>query len=252
MPQRWIELLQRRRAEYRGTDRVLNIAHRGARAFAPENTIAAIDKAAELGADMVEIDVHRSRDGELVVLHDLAEELTLAEIRRGDARIPTLAECVLRARGLSMLVNIEIKNLPKRYPRIEDAIAAVVERLDAARDVLLSSFDHESLAAVRRLNDTIATAVLTESRLYQPVEYLTRLGADALHPGGYVPDRGTIEAVRASGRGLNVWTENDPERMDRLIALGVTGIITDYPNVLRDRLDAVSRPIATKRESPDS
>src|SRR5438128_1494154 len=172
VPRRWIELLQRRRAEYRGIDRVLNIAHRGARAFAPENTIVAIDKAAELGVDMVEIDVHLSRDGELVVVHDLAEELTLAEIQRRDARISTLAECVLRARSLSMLVNIEIKNLSKRYLHIEDAIVTVVERLDAVRDVLLSSFDHESLAAVRRLNDTIATAVLTENRLYQLVEYL--------------------------------------------------------------------------------
>src|SRR2546427_1678113 len=107
MPRRWIALLQRRRAEHRGSDRVLNIAHRGARAFAPENTIAAIDKAAELGADMVEIDVHLSRDGELPVVHDLAEDLTLAEIQRRDARIPTLAECVLRARSVSMLVDIE-------------------------------------------------------------------------------------------------------------------------------------------------
>jgi glycerophosphoryl diester phosphodiesterase len=252
MPRRWIELLQRRRAEYRGTDRALNIAHRGARIVAPENTIAAIEKAAELGADMVEIDVHLSRDGELVVIHDLTEDLTLTEIQRRDPRIPTLTECVICAHGLSMLVNIEIKNLPKRYPHIEEKLVAALERLDAVRDVLMSSFDHESLATVRRLNDLIATAVLTENRLYQPIEYLTRLDADALHPGGDVLDRDTIQAIRASGRGINVWTENDPARMGRFVDLGVTGIITDYPNRLRDLLDASGRPISTKRVPPRS
>jgi len=236
MSRRWIELLQRRGRDDRGIDRVLNIAHRGARAVAPENTIEAIDKAAELGADMVEIDVHLSRDGELVVTHDLKEDLTLAEIHVKDPRIPTLTECVMRALGLSMLVNIEIKNLPKRYPQIEVKIVAVIERLDAVRHVLVSSFDHESLAAVRRLSATTATAVLTKDRLYQPIEYLSRLDADALHPGGYVPDCDTIRDIRASGRGLNVWTENDPEQMRRFIELGVTGIITDYPDRLRDVL----------------
>src|SRR5207253_3218980 len=101
---------------------------------------------------------------------------------------------------------------------------------------LISSFDHESLAVVRRLSPTIATAVLTDERLYQPLEYLQRLDADALHPGGYVPDREVIEAICASGRGVNVWTENDPGRMRHLIEAGVTGIFTDYPDRLRDLL----------------
>jgi glycerophosphoryl diester phosphodiesterase len=238
MSQRWVELLQRRRDEHRGTDRVVNIAHRGARAFAPENTIEAIDTAAQLGADMVEIDVHLSRDGQLVVTHDLPEDLTLAQIQTMDPRIPTLPQCLTRARSLSLLVNVEIKNLPRRYPHIEEMVVAAVERQEVVRHVIVSSFDHESLAIVRRLNDTIATAALTQDRLYEPVEYLTRLDADAFHPGGYVPDRETVHAIRAGGRGVNVWTENDPERMYRLIAAGVTGIITDYPDRLRDLLDA--------------
>src|SRR5919197_4038286 len=97
MSQRWIELLKRRGGKYRGTGRVMNIAHRGARAVAPENTIEAIEKAAGLGADMVEIDVHLSRDGALVVTHDLPERLTLADIQAKDPRIPTLPQCLARA-----------------------------------------------------------------------------------------------------------------------------------------------------------
>jgi glycerophosphoryl diester phosphodiesterase len=239
MTERWVELLQRRRDEHCGTDRILNIAHRGARAFAPENTIEAIDKAAQLGADMVEIDIHLSRDGHLVVRHDLDDDLTLAEIQEMDPHVPTLVDLLTRAQNLSLLVNVEIKNLPRRYPHIEERVVAAIERLEAVRHVIVSSFDHESLVVVRQLNDTIATAALTRDRLYQPAEYLTRLDADALHPGGYVPDRETVRAIRAGGRGVNVWTENDPERMRRLIAAGVTGIITDYPDRLRDLLDAM-------------
>jgi glycerophosphoryl diester phosphodiesterase len=252
MSQRWIELLQRRRGEHRGTDRVLNIAHRGARAFAPENTIEAIDKAAELGADMVELDVHLSRDGELVIMHDLKDDLTLSEIQTRDPRIPTLEECVARAQILSLLVNVEIKNLPRRYPQIEEKVVAVIERLDAVHQALVSSFDHESLAVVRQLNNRLATAVLTEDRLYQPLECLMRLDADALHPGGDLLDRDMIQAIRSSGRGVNVWTENDPDRMHHFIHVGATGIVTDYPNRLRHLLDATARRLATTPRPPRS
>jgi glycerophosphoryl diester phosphodiesterase len=186
---------------------------------------------------MVEIDIHLSSDGELVVTHDLANRLPLSDIRRLDPRIPTLAECVTRARRLSMLVNVEIKNLPRRYAGIEETVVRTLERLDAAGDVLVSSFDHESVVAIRQLCDTVATAVLTEARLYDPVAYLNRLDADAYHPAASVPDRGAIQAIRASGRGVNVWTENDPRRMRRLIEAGVTGIVTDFPDRLRDVID---------------
>src|SRR5919197_3763261 len=158
MSQRWIELLKRRGGKYRGTGRVLNIAHRGARAVVPENTIAAIEKAAELGADIVEIDVHLSRDGELVVTHDLAGSPTLAEIRAKDPRIPTLPQCLARARDLSLLVNVEIKNLPRPYVQIEQAVVNAIERQGAARHVIVSSFDHQSVAIVGQLHAAIATA----------------------------------------------------------------------------------------------
>ena len=237
MSRRWIALLARRRPEYRGTDRVLNIGHRGAGDLAPENTLVALDRAAEAGADMVEIDVHLSRDRELIVRHDFDGSLSLEDVRERHPDTPTLAECITRAQQLGLLLNVEIKNLPARYPGIEAQVVATVRRLDAVLDVLISSFDHEALAAVRALNDAVATAVLTQDRLYQPLTYLMRLDADALHPGGYVPDRALADTIRASHRGVNVWTENDPATMRRLVASGVTGIITDYPNRLRTLLD---------------
>jgi glycerophosphoryl diester phosphodiesterase len=153
--------------------------------------------------------------------------------------MPTLSECLACARRLSLLVNVEIKNLPAAYPDIEQAVLAAIARADAIRQVLVSSFDHESLALVRQMDPAIATAVLTHERLYQPAEYLMRLDADALHPGGYVPARHTVAALRSGRWGVNVWTENDPERMRTLIAAGVTGIITDYPDRLREMLDSL-------------
>ena len=290
MPSRWKALAER------SGHVPLNIAHRGGRAFAPENTIEAIDKAARLGADMVEIDVQLSRDGLPIVIHDddlvrcsnattrfpnrspwYVAEFSLAELQSLDAgswyvaelgkppvsrqaflrsltdaereafitrddlsayasgrvRHPALNECLARARDLSMMVNVEIKNLPRRYPGIvEKTVAAVVEA-GIEHLVLVSSFDHEAVAAVRRLNGVIATAVLTQEVLYQPEAYLARLDADALHPE-CLPGADAMAAIGSSGRGVNVWTENDPRRMRELIDAGVSGIVTDYPNRLRD------------------
>src|SRR5207244_10861016 len=106
MSTRWTALVRQRRANHRAVQRVLNSAHRGARAVAPENTLEAIARAAELGADMVEIDVHLSTDGEPIVTHDLEQPLTLAEIARRHPHIPTLSSCLIQARLHSLLVNI--------------------------------------------------------------------------------------------------------------------------------------------------
>ncbi len=238
---RWAALVARRRAEFRGKDRVLNIGHRGAAGLAPENTIAAIETAARAGADMVEIDVHLSPDGQLVVAHDFDE------VEDRGRSLPLLGDCVGRARALALLVNVEIKNLPRAYPGIEERVVATLGELRALDEVLISSFDHESLAAVRRLTKEVATAVLTRDRLFEPAQYLERLDADALHPGGFVPDERLVASVRATGRGLNFWTANDPAVMQRLIAVGVTGVVTDCPNRLRDLLDSGDSHAAPSR-----
>lgn len=286
--------------------RTIVVGHRGARAFAPENTLPAFEKAAALGCAMVELDVHPARDGELVVHHDdrlgrctdvaarypgraddfisdfdaaelrtldagswHARELALPAARRqaflrtlgeaelarhlpaaerlrlaaGDTRIPTLAEVLALARRCDLMLNIEIKSIPRLY---EGVAAAVVERVRAAglaRSVLVSSFDHEQLLALRALDDEIATGVLTGERLARPADYLRLLDADAYHPcchgegdslgfgsvSGRLDTRG-IDQVRAAGGMVFVWTCNDPVQMEALCRAGVSGIITDYPN----------------------
>ena len=293
---------------------VLNIAHRGARAFAPENTLEAIEKASRFAADMVELDVHLSRDGELIVHHDddlvrcsdvrlrfphrssyFVSDFTAAEIRTLDAgswyptelqksregrqpflrtltdvelrefvpdtdlqhyrsgrvRVPTLPECLQCADRIGLLINVEIKAIPRFYPGIAEMVVGLVESLGMTDRVIISSFDHQQLAVVRQLSSAIATAVLTSDRLFDPAAYIARvLDADAYNPGcseahdsigfgsvGEIVDVTTIKAARAAGLGVHVWTENDPDRMARLVRAGVTGVFTDYPNRLREVLE---------------
>jgi glycerophosphoryl diester phosphodiesterase len=292
--------------------RVWNIAHRGARAFAPENTLEAFAKAKTFGCPMFEMDVHRSKDGELIVHHDdqltrctdartkfprrrhhYVSDFTLAELKTLDAgrwyvkqlglpaaerelflqsltdeeiarfapvkdlahydsgqvRLPTLRETLEFAQGAGMMVNIEIKTLPRMYPKLTAAVIELVIKMRMEGQVLISSFDHEQLLEVRRLSDVIPTGVLTCDRLANPGEYLRLIDADAYNPGCYGDydslgfhsvcgklDARGIRSARGAGRGVNVWTCNDPNQMACLIDAGVSGLITDYPNRVREVL----------------
>ncbi|MBL1262650.1 glycerophosphodiester phosphodiesterase [Methylomicrobium sp. RS1] len=289
--------------------RILNIAHRGARAFAPENTLEAFAKAQTFGCEMIELDVHLSRDGELIVHHDdnllrctdvkdrfpeqpsyCISDFTYTEIRQLDAgrwftqelalspekrqgflqsltpdefaryippedlaryasgavRVPTLRQALELARNLGLKVNIELKMLPRMYAGLTDAVLDLVEALAMQADVLISSFDHEQLRQVRQRTPAVATAVLTNERLALPGDYLERIGADAFHPGTEPLglhsirrrlDSEPIDALRRLGKQVNVWTCNDKAQMRQLIAAGVTGLISDYPNRVREVLD---------------
>jgi glycerophosphoryl diester phosphodiesterase len=299
------------RASFASPAKFLNIAHRGARAFAPENTLESFRKAVEIGCDMIELDVHRSKDGTIVVHHDdnlkrctdviakfpgrrtynvsdftweqlaeldagswFVEELkkpiclrerflqTLTEaeldayvsrdeLRRyasGSIRIPQLSD-VLEELAVEKgpMVNIEIKTLPRMYPELTVRVIGLIQQMNLADRVLISSFDHEQLVIAKQLSPDIATAVLTSDRIAKPGEYLSLLGADAYHPGCYDEydsmgfgsvagklQAGGIEDVRRLGLGVNVWTCNDVDHMRRLIAAGVTGLISDYPNRVND------------------
>lgn len=257
----------------------LNIAHRGARAHAPENTLEAFDLAVKSGADMIELDVHLSADGHVVVHHDddllrctdakerfpgrgsyFISDLSLAELRELDAgkwytgspseaRVPTLDEVLELAEHHQIFVNIELKLLPRMYRQLVFEVLECIKRTRVEHLTLISSFDHQALREVRALNERIATGVLSSARLIDPVEYLARLDADAYHPScdaiglhaaGGALDTATIEALRTAHKQINVWTCNEPEPMMQLAAAGVTGIITDDPHLLFQALVANS------------
>jgi glycerophosphoryl diester phosphodiesterase len=265
---------------------VLNIAHRGARSLAPENTIAAARKALEVGAAMWELDVGVTADGELIVIHDdtltrttNAETVfphrapwdismfTLAEIKRLDAGsffvetdpfgqiaaravspeeqvamrgepIPTLEEALRFTRDHTWRVNVEIKELSPlmaAFPVVE-RVLGLISRLDMIEQVLLSSFVHLYLQQAKRLKPELPTAALVYQRQANPIALLAELESQAYHPYHEIIDHDQIRDLRQAGFEVNVWTVNDEAEMEALIKAGVTGLITDFPQLLKQVL----------------
>ena len=233
-------------------------AHRGASAYAPENTLEAFDLAAKMGADGVELDVHLCRSGEIVVAHDESldrvsngtgkiRNLSLSELKSfvfnrthpeyADARLPLLSEVfdLLRPTGLS--VNIELKNSIVDYPDLErKVVGEVVRSFDPGR-VLFSSFNHHSMLRMKKLAPELPCGLLYESVMIRPWEYAKQLGVDALHPhySQVLLPGGECAAAHEAGIQVNAWTVNAPEDIDAVLREGVDIIITNVPDQVLKR-----------------
>jgi glycerophosphoryl diester phosphodiesterase len=257
----------------------LCLAHRGAASLAPENTLAAARKALEVGADLWELDVSVTADGELVALHDdslvrttnvqaifpgrapwLISSFALAEIKQLDAGtwfvesdpfgtiaagavspaeqaawpgepIPTLREALGFTREHNWRINVEIKALtpPLTGFPIVEAVVRLIENLEMVEQVLLSSFVHPYMQQAKTLNPAIAVAALLD----EGEAWSTGLNVDAFHPHFSAVEPVRTQMLRQAGVGVNPWTVNDPAEMERLIAAGVTGLFTDFPQLLK-------------------
>lgn len=229
----------------------LVIAHRGASGAAPENTMAAFRKAIEMGSDMIEIDIQRTRDGHLVVFHDrtlgrtsngsgVLRDHTLDELRQLDAGswfgeefvgepIPTLVEVLELVRGRCE-INIEIKNLPYQDPEIEATLLkTLAETAFPLNETIISSFDHVSLARLSKLEPNIPTAALFGGL---PAS-LAGMDTPILHPHWNGVTAGFMAMAKEAGRKVNVYTVDKPHLWGEMIEAGVDGIITNYPDQLR-------------------
>lgn len=238
----------------------LVLGHRGAPRAARENTLEAFAAAREQGADGVELDVHRTADGALVVHHDAAAdgfgvlaERTLAEVADALPFVPTL-DAVLDL-CVGMLVNVEIKNSPQDadFDPEERMAEQVVELLAhrALRDsVLVSSFHLPTIDRVHALDPAVRTGYLMtfDPSLQAALEIAAARGHAAIHPflGALGPD--VVPDVVARGRELgvdvNVWTVNDEAEIARFAAAGVAAVITDTPDVALRVLGRVREPRA--------
>ena len=227
---------------------MLAIAHRGARAEAPENTLAAFRRAVELGADGVELDLHRSRDGRLVVIHDDTLErttngrgpvasFTFDELRRLDAgswmdarfageRIPSLEE-VLEAMPARVLIFAEMK-----AAAVVDPLARLLRERELATRVRVSSFDHRSLASVHRLVPEAELGALFVALPVDPVALARACGARALHPSFHYLTADVVAEAHGAGLAVYTWTVNEPDDIRRVRAIGVDGIFSDRPERL--------------------
>ena len=250
------------------SDRTLNIAHRGASAAAPPNTLAAFKKAVELGADGIEFDVHFSADGVPVVIHDFTvdattdgsgrvADLTLAQLKQLDAgtrfdpaftgeRIPTLDEVLeavsgRRGWGGELLLNVELKTTSPGDNGLERAVITLVEQHSLSRRVLFSSFNPFSLRRAKRIAPHIPVGLLYDQGLSLPLRraWLAFLAPhEARHPHYKMVDARYMAWARRRGYRVNTWTVDDPAEMRRLVGLGVNGIITNVPDVLRSVLES--------------
>jgi glycerophosphoryl diester phosphodiesterase len=239
------------------------IAHRGAPKAAPENTLSAFKKAIELGADILELDVHQTKDSQLVVIHDATvdrttngkgriADYTVAELRRLDAgswfapaftgeKIPLLEE-VLDATPDSISLLIEIKHGSETYPGIEKRVVQLTRENNATGRVIVKSFDDEVLQLVRRLapeiprlriivlqipllNIIIERGISVGEILDYDVQYLQ------LHWFGI--SKSFVGQAHSKGYKVFAWDVHDEKRMREMIEKGVDGIETDYPDRLK-------------------
>lgn len=240
------------------------IAHRGASADYPENTLAAFDAAIRMGADMVELDVQLTADGEVVAHHDkkvsrctdgkgAVAACSLAALKALDAgswfdrkfrgeKIPSLSEVLALCKGRAPL-NIEIKTeavTDGAAGGIEERCLDLVARHGMTGHVAFSSFDPRALLHLRQLDASLTLAVLYEKRLYAdclPSQIVKQVGADVFHCSRWQLTRRWLDDLKAHGIPVNVYTVNREGDMRRLIAKGVNGLFTNRPGVLKQILE---------------
>jgi glycerophosphoryl diester phosphodiesterase len=228
---------------------VVVVGHRGAAGHRPENTLSSFEAALELGADAIELDVHLSRDGMPIVIHDHAvdrttnghgpvAELTVGELKglevRGGGKIPTLDEVLRWARGRTRVV-IELKG--SENPNLVPTTLARVHEFGLVEDTLLISFDHLALKLARASESRIRTGALYFGRLVDSISVAIASGADALCPQWSTVDARLVAEARSAGLAVCVWTANEPDDVRAALALGIDGLTSDYP----DRVRAIER-----------
>lgn len=228
-----------------------NIAHRGASAYEPENTLRAFERAIQMGATMLELDIHLSRDGYPIVIHDAevsrttnckgqVSDMTLKQIRELDAgkgeRVPTLTEVIDLARDRAKLY-IELKGQRTPVP-VVDALSSMA----FMNQVIISSFYPWLIQKIKFLNPKIRTSLLIRSEDQEAdfVEWALAVAADYVHPAweNEIPTPSRLLTpdmlinIRRQGLGLVIWQEDRPSELQELVKLGPDGICTNTPDVL--------------------
>jgi glycerophosphoryl diester phosphodiesterase len=248
----------------RVTARPLVIAHRGASGERPENTLSAYARAVEQRADMIEIDLHRTRDGAIVVAHDEClpglpggreiGECSLADVRAsasGERAVPTLDE-VLDGFGARIPFNLEIKtSRVHAYPGIETEALAALERRGLGATILFSSFDDAVLGRLRAAAPRARLGVLVSSR--DPARWRERcaeFGAEAVHFSKGLATASAVEAAHAARLAVYVYTVDQVAEMRELLARGCDGLFTNFPARMRALLESGS-PEGSDSGSPE-
>jgi glycerophosphoryl diester phosphodiesterase len=235
------------------------IAHRGVSNIAPENTLIAFQKAIEFKADYFELDVHKTKDDSIVVIHDSSVDRTSSNDKKGEIselnysdleafkvgyskkfgtkyqneKIPTLREALELANG-KIKVCIEIK-----VYGVEAAVLEIVNDLGMNNDVIIFSFYYPVLAKIRKLDKNIPTLYLIGKADKLSIDYAKLIEVNAIGVGyGTIVNKAFINFAHSNGIELWKWTVNDDHDMQELIDMGLDGLITNFPNKALQKLSA--------------
>ena len=236
---------------------MINFAHRGASNDYPENTILSLKEGIKSGANGLEIDVHKSKDNKLVVIHDedvertfigrgLVKDFTLKELKElknrkklfrdnKECHIPTLEEVLDLIKDKEILLNIELKTDVIRYEGIEEDVVNLIKKYKIQDKIILSSFNHQSIKKVKLISN-IKTGMLYEKPIDNIFEYAKALGVEYIHPDLRLVNEELIKEAHKNNLKVNIFTVNNPIYMRMCIANKVDGVFTDYPELLNEIL----------------
>ena len=230
------------------------IAHRGWSGKYPENTLLAFSKAVEIGSDGIELDVHLSRDGEVMIIHDEAlsrttgaegavsdytrselEKINAGFIKNGEfgfRSIPSLEEYLDFISTTNVFTNIELKTAPVYYPGIEEKVLRLVKKYSYLDRTIFSSFNWLSVIKMKLLEPDVKAGVLISSPKIANIGYqLSDIGFDTYHPEFRLIDKDTVLECHRSGISVNVWTVNNQEDMEKCQEWDIDGLITNNPDL---------------------
>ena len=229
------------------------LAHRGYSTNYPENTMIAFQEAAKMDIWGVEFDVHLTKDNQLVVIHDesidrtstgkgYVKDMTLEELRAFDygswfapefagQKIPTLAETLAVFISTPFQINIEIKSDIFEYPGIEALIANEIHAFNLEDRVIISSFNHESIARFQQIMPNVKTALLFASLIVNIEEYVKKQGADAIHIPYYYGMRSIVQQAIKNGMIVRTYTVNDAAIARQMESLRIDAVFSDVVNL---------------------
>lgn len=236
------------------------IAHRGLSGFYPENTMLAFKKCLNLNIYGIELDVQKTKDNHLVVIHDetvdrtfngtgYVKNLTLEELQslnskfknyenNKDCKVPTLKEVLLLFKPTDFIVNIELKNNKIRYKNLEDDVINLIKELKMEKRVIISSFNMRSLNKIKKLCPNITRSYLISEKFYKYriesiIFYKAKKNKSTyISPNYIIVDKKFTEKCSERGFQILCYTVNDINEYKKLLSLNVDGIFTDFPNTL--------------------
>lgn len=230
-------------------------AHRGFSGYYPENTMLAFQKVAEeTVADGIELDIQLTKDGEIVIMHDemldrttngsgWLKDHTLEELKMLSVgvnvkgffprqTIPTLREYFTWLKTTKLITNIELKTSYFEYEGIEEKLIAMVKEFGLEDQIWYSSFNHYTVARIKKLMPEAKCGLLTDTWLMNIGKYAASQGAASVNARTYFcAKEGVAADLHAHNIALQAWTPNDAEMMQELVDAGVDVLITNYPDI---------------------